>query len=146
MPRSDAKRRVADLVAQVEFGEHLVAGESAAGDGGPHHEAVELGLGRAVYPGLGPAFAVVLLIRAVMFDDLSGDFADEVVAVAQFFRDRAAKIVARGFGDFHGTRFFSVTVLRRIRLSCIFTKSLNITHFVTIINDSVNWVRSQDWS
>ena len=81
LPRGDAERGVADFVAQVELGQQLVAGEPAAGDGGADHEAVELGLGRAVAAGFGAALAVVLLVGAVVLEQLGAVLADEVVAV-----------------------------------------------------------------
>ena len=104
LPRGDAQRGVADLVAQVELGQQLVAGELAAGDGRADHEAVELGLGRPVDAGLGPPLAVVLLVRAVVLEKLGAVLADELVAVAQLLGDRAAKVVARRLGDFDGAQ------------------------------------------
>ena len=82
LPRGDAERGVADFVAQIELGQQLIAGEPAAGDGGADHEAVELGLGGgAVAAGFGAALAVVLLVGAVVLEQLGAVLADEVVAV-----------------------------------------------------------------
>ena len=130
LPGGDAQRGVADFVAEIELGQQLVAGDPAAGDGGADHEAVELGLGRAIDAGFGAALAVVLLIRAVMLEKLGAVFADEVVAVAQLFGDRAAKIVALRLGDFNRAELFRVTVLGCVR-HCMFTKSLNITQLMS---------------
>ena len=82
----DAERGVADFVAQIELGQQLIARESAAGDGGADHEAVELGLGRAVDAGFGAALAVVLLVGAVVLQQLRAGLADVVVAVGQVGR------------------------------------------------------------
>ena len=107
LPRRDAQRGVADLVAQIELGQQLVAGEPAAGDGGADHEAVELGLGRAVDAGFGAALAVVLLVRAVMLEQLRAGLADELVAVEQLLGDRAAEVVACRLGDLDRAELFS---------------------------------------
>ena len=115
LPRGDPQRRVADFVAQVELGQQLVAGEPAAGDGRADHEAVELGLGRPVDAGLGTPLAVVLLIRAVVLEQLRAGLADKLVAVAQFLGDRAAKIVACRLGDFDGAELVGLSVFDRGR-------------------------------
>src|SRR6185436_910357 len=80
----DAERGVADFIAQVEFGKELIAGDAATGDGCADHEAVKLGLSTcAIAAGFGTALAVVLLVGAVVLQQIRVVFADELVAVAQ---------------------------------------------------------------
>jgi hypothetical protein len=94
---SDSQRRIAHLVAQVELGQQLIARELAAWNGGADHEAVKLGLGRRIAgPRLGPTLAVVLLIGAVVLEQLGAGLADVVGAVGHVGGDRAAQVVALG--------------------------------------------------
>ena len=116
LPRGDAERGVADFVAEVELGQQLVAGDAAAGNGGADHEAVELGFGgAAVDAGFGAAFAVVLLVGAVVLEELDAVFADEVVAVDELLGDVAARIIAFYLGNFDRADFSGCPVFRRVR-------------------------------
>ena len=110
LPRGDPQRGVAHLIAQVQLGEKLIACQPAAGDGGADHEAVELGLRRTVDTRFGPPLAVVLLIRAVMLEQLRASLADKLVAVAQLLGDSAAKIIACCFGNFNGAELIGLSV------------------------------------
>ena len=89
----DPQRGVADLVAQIELGQQLIAGQLAAGNLGADHERV--GLGRLAFVPLGAAggtrVAVVLLIGAVVLEQLDAGLAEEVVAVVQLLGNLAAQ-------------------------------------------------------
>ena len=54
LPCSDAERAIADFVAQVDFGQELVAREAPARNRCADHEAIELGLGSRRRRGLRP--------------------------------------------------------------------------------------------
>ena len=43
LPAGDAQRGVADFVAQIQFGQQLIAGQLAAGHPGADHERIGLG-------------------------------------------------------------------------------------------------------
>ena len=59
--------------------------------------------------------AIVLLIGAVVLEQVCVVFAYELVAVAQFVRDVAGKIVARQLDGFDWTERFRMTVLGCVR-------------------------------
>ena len=112
----DAERRVADFVAQVELGQQLIAGDAAAGDGCTDHETVELGLAAcAIAASFGAALAVVLLVGAVMLQQVRIVFADKLVAVAQLFGDVAGEVVAGQLDGFDRAELFRMTVLGCVR-------------------------------
>ena len=104
----DPQRGVAHLVAQVELGQQLLAGQLAAGNLGADHERV--GLGRLALAALdaagGPRVAIVLLIGAVVLQQLDAGLAEEVVAVAQLLADIAAQVVALDLEDFDRTELW----------------------------------------
>ena len=97
----DSQRGVADLVAQVELGQQLLARQLAAGNLRADHERI--GLDRlafaAVDPAGGACIAVVLLIGAVVLEQVDARLAEEVVGIPQFLADRSAQIVALDLGD-----------------------------------------------
>ena len=55
-----------------------------------------------------PRVAVVLLVGAVVLQQLDAVLAEEVVAVAQLLGDLAAQVVAFDLDDFDGTEFWFV--------------------------------------
>ncbi len=95
----NAQSGVSDLVAKVEFSEQLGAVEFAAGNGRADHEAEGLAFDLAVV-------AVVLLVGAVVFEQLHARFAEEGVVVGEFLRNGFEQVVAVLLEDFDGTRFF----------------------------------------
>src|SRR5690606_14977042 len=99
LARGDAERAIADFVAQVEFSEQLLAGQLAAGDGGADHEHVGLAVSAAVV-------SIVLLVGAVVLEELNAALAEEVVAVDKLFGDFAAEIVAGGLEALDGAELF----------------------------------------
>ena len=108
LPRGDAQRGVADLVAQIELGQQLVAGQLAAGNLGADHEAVDFvaACTAAFGAAAGAGVAIVLLIGAVMLQQLGAVLAEMVVAVDQLRADVAAQVVAARLDDLDRTEFF----------------------------------------
>ena len=102
----DAQRGVADFVAQIELGQQLLAGQLAAGNLGADHERVGLGaLALVLRAAAGPRVAVVLLVGAVMLQQLDAGLAEKVVRVAQLRADIAAQVVALDLEDFDRAEF-----------------------------------------
>ncbi len=98
LSRRDPQRRVADLVTQVEFRQELVTREPATGDRRADHEVVKLCLRGAAdtcfRPGFGAPLAVVLLIGAVVLQELRASLRHVVGRVGQVLRNLPQQIVA----------------------------------------------------
>jgi hypothetical protein len=95
----------AQFVAQVQLGQQLPAGQLAAGHFGADHHAVRF----SAVPRLArrrPLVAVVLLVAAVMLEQLVASLAETLAAVLQFLGDGAAQVVALLLERFHGTEFW----------------------------------------
>jgi len=82
----EAEGRTAHFVAQVQFGQQLPAGELAAGHFRADHETVRFAALARLARG-GPVVTVVLLVRAVVLEQLLVGLAEAVVSVQQFLRD-----------------------------------------------------------
>ena len=74
LARRNAECRVAQLVAQVEFSKHLRAGELAARNCRADHKTITLAALLAI-------IAVVLLVGAVMLEQLNARLAEKIVLV-----------------------------------------------------------------
>ncbi len=99
LPRGDPQRSVAVVLAQIQLGEELVGGHFSAGDAGADHEHVRLALAGSVGVLVLAMVLVVLLIGAVVLEQLGVVF-DEVVGVfPQLLGDGAAKLAAPLFEE-----------------------------------------------
>ena len=113
----DAQRGVADFVAQIQFGQKLIARQFAAGNPGADHERI--GFGRLSFVPLDPSggarVAVVLLVGAVVFQELDAGFAERIGVAGKLFGNGSAQIVTfeleslnRTWLGFVGHRLMSV--------------------------------------
>ena len=93
---------VGQFVSQIDLGQHLGCGELAARNARPHHK-------RDLAGALGPLLrlallAVILLVGAMILEQLNTSLAEAGGAVDEFLGNVAGEIVAGDFGQFDGTR------------------------------------------
>ena len=79
LPRSHPQRGVTHFIAKLKFGQQLRATEFASRDFCPDHHRV--GLAPAFLAGRLPLGAIVLLVAAMMFDELDTAFAEKGVLI-----------------------------------------------------------------
>ena len=103
LPRGHPQRGVAHLIAKPKFGEHLRTAELAAGYFGPDHHGV--GLTPAILAGRFAFVPIVLLVAAVMFDQLDAALAEEGVFVEEFLGNLPPQKMALLLESFNRTRF-----------------------------------------
>ena len=112
LPAGDSQRAVAIPVGKLDMGQELLAREPAAGHSGADHELVDLLLLRARVAQQHAAIAVVLLIHAVMFQQL-GRLGGEVVGrLGQLLGDLSAQVVALRLDLFDRARLAVDRLLR----------------------------------
>ena len=113
LPAGDPQRAVAILVGKLDMGQKLLARKPAAGHPGADHELVDLLLLHALVAQLHAAIAVVLLIHAVVFQQV-GRLGGEVVGrLGQLFGDLSAQVIALSLDLFDRARL-AVNLMLRI--------------------------------
>jgi hypothetical protein len=104
LPRGEPDRAVTDLVAEVHRREQLVGRQLAAGHAGADHER---DLANALGPLLRlPLLAVVLLVGAVVLEQLDARLAEAGGPVNEFLGDIAGQIVAGDLRQLDGGGFW----------------------------------------
>ena len=96
-------RAIAKFIAHVDRRQELVGRELSAGHARADHER-DLALALGALAGLA-GFAVILLVGAVVLEQLHARLAEARARVGEFLRDVALEVVARGLGDLHGRGF-----------------------------------------
>ena len=100
LPRREPDRAVAHLVAQVDRREQLVGRELSARHAGANHER-DIALALLPIDGLA-GLAVVLLVGAVVLEQLDRGLAEAGSAVGQLLGDVSSQVVAGDLGQFDG--------------------------------------------
>ena len=101
LTRGEPDRAVAHLIAEIDRREQLVGRELAAGNARPDHKR---DLTDALGSLLGlPLLTVVLLVRAMVLEQLDARLTESWGAVSQFLGDVAGQIVAGDLRQLHGT-------------------------------------------
>jgi hypothetical protein len=96
----EPNRTVAQLVAHVDRREQLLGRELSTGHAGADHER-NLPLALLAIDGLA-GLTVVLLVGAVVLEQLDGGLAEPRRPVGEFLGDVAGEVVARDFGQLDG--------------------------------------------
>lgn len=98
----DLDGRVAKLVTEVQLGQHLLAGDSTAGDAAADHHRERFSA--TLFFQFCPFVAVVLLVSPVKLQQLDIVFIEVIGIGSQFFADRAAQELALFFDLFNGAK------------------------------------------
>ena len=104
LPAGDSQRAIAELVGKLDMGQKLLAREPSAGHPRADHELVELLLLQARVAQQHAVIAVVLLIHAVMFQQLGRLVREVVGRLGQLFGDLTAQEIALSLDLFHQAR------------------------------------------
>ena len=103
LPGRETDRAVAQLIPHLHGREQLLGGQLAAGHAGTDHER-DLPLALLAVGRLLAGLAVVLLVSAVVLEQLDRRLAEARSVVGQFLRDVSHQVVAGDLGQFHGRR------------------------------------------